>query len=552
MSAQAHPGDTPLWERIAERVAAEDHVHDPELGGEARLRAELAEQRGYTAYEAERWAEGDAAMAEAAELYGAEPGLRWYALAARARLGSFSWRAGEESGDFPSWSGLDELLREAEELLLPTVDPAAATADATAATAVVAGLPEKYLTVLQCRAFAAHTEMVAELPDVSEPTRTRFETATAAVLSEATRFEMPHLAVGVRMYTADIAARDGRTDEAVAELRACLDILEANGRPWRKPRLEAQLGQFLLQQDKAEEAVAALRQALAGAARFDDSSFPVAYTNMLLGHASTHTGDLPGAVRHLSEAASRFDRDGDDGGAAEVRLQLADVLGRSGRTADAVAVLESLVLDESSAALDERLRAQLRLNLARGLRELEEIQATAEQFQRLTETVAAWDDKVTQTLIYSEAAVALATADRWDAARTTYERALLAHRDAALTSQAGLIAEMAREFAGLTMASEGPDGIERALGHLTQADETCAAVAKDAEDFVHWYETGATAYQRARALAVAERFTEALAEMERAIASYAEGGPQGETPCAEAVRVAALIEANGLNSPRRL
>ncbi|MFI6085047.1 hypothetical protein ACIBBB_29460 [Streptomyces sp. NPDC051217] len=543
MAAQAHPGDTALWERIAERVAADDHVHDPELGGEARLRAELAEQRGYAAYEDERWAEGDAAMAEAAELYGKEPGLRWYALAARARLGSFAWRAAQESGDFPSWSDLDELLREAEELLLSTADAAADTAGA-------AGLPEKYLTVLQCRAFAAHAEMAAALPDVPEPTRRRFETATEAVMSEAARFGMPHLAVGVRMYSADIAARGGSTDEAVAELRTCLDILEANGRPWRKPRLEAQLGQFLLQQDKAEEAVASLRQALAGAARFDDSSFPVAYSCMLLGHASTHTGDLPGAVRHLSEAASRFDRDGDDGGAAEVRLQLADVLGRSGQAADAVAILESLVLDESSAALDERLQAQIRLNLARGLRELEELQAAAEQFQLLTETVAAWDDKVTQTLIFSEAAVALATADRWDPARTAYERALLAHRDAALPSQAGLIAEMAREFAGLTMASEGPDGIGTALGHLTEADETRAAVAEDAEDFVHWYEAGATAYRRARALAVAERFTEALAEMERAVAAYGEGGPQGETPRAEAVRVAALIEANGLNSPQ--
>lgn len=110
--------------------------------------------------------------------------------------------------------------------------------------------------------------------------------------------------------------------------------------------------------------------------------------------------------------------------------------------------------------------------------------------------------------------------------------------------------EMAREFAALTMAAEGSDGIETALAHLTEADEIRTAVAKDAEDFVHWYEAGATAYQRARALAVAERFSEALAEMERAITAYEEGGEQGETPRAEATRVAALIEANGLNSPQ--
>jgi hypothetical protein len=38
--------------------------------------------------------------------------------------------------------------------------------------------------------------------------------------------------------------------------------------------------------------------------------------------------------------------------------------------------------------------------------------------------------------------------------------------------------------------------------------------------------------------------------MERAVSAYEEGGPRGETPRAEAVRVAALIEANGLRSPQ--
>uniref|UniRef100_UPI000A86CF70 tetratricopeptide repeat protein n=1 Tax=Streptomyces niveus TaxID=193462 RepID=UPI000A86CF70 len=344
--------------------------------------------------------------------------------------------------------------------------------------------------------------------------------------------------------------RAGRADEAATELRTALELVETSSRPWRAPRLEAQLGQILLQQDKPEEATAALRQALAGAARFDDTTFPVAFTYLLLGHASSHAGDLPGAVRHLSEAAARFDRESDHNAAAEARLQLADVLGRSGQPADAVAVLESLVLDDASATLDERLLAQIRLNLARGLRELEEHQAAAEQFVQLAETVAAWEDRTTYTLVTAESAIALARADRWDAARAAYERALLAHRDTRLPGQAGLICEMAREFAALTMAAEGPDGIETALARLAEADEIRGAAAGDAEDLVHWYEAGATAYQRARALAAAERFPEALAEMERAIAAYEEGGEQGETPRAEATRVAALIEANGLDSPQ--
>ncbi|MEV8414912.1 hypothetical protein AB0P45_15000 [Streptomyces niveus] len=570
MAAVGHPGDTALWERIAERVAAEGHVHAPELGPEARLRAELVEQRGFTAYENENWAEANAAMTEAADLFAGKAALPWHALAARARVSSFAWGdvGDRAAGDFPSWSVLDELLGEARELLgrgggvpITGEDTPATTDDAPDAKAGVPAttddtpptgenVTEKYLTVLHCRAFAAHAEAAAEAPDVSAPTRARFDAAMDAVVSEAARFGMPHLAVGVRRYTADLASRAGRADEAATELRTALELVETSGRPWRAPRLEAQLGQILLQQDKPEEATAALRQALAGAARFDDTTFPVAFTYLLLGHASSHAGDLPGAVRHLSEAAARFDRESDHNAAAEARLQLADVLGRSGQPADAVAVLESLVLDDASATVDERLLAQIRLNLARGLRELEEHQASAEQFVQLAETVAAWEDRTTYTLVTAESAIALARADRWDAARAAYERALLAHRDTRLPGQAGLICEMAREFAALTMAAEGPDGIETALARLAEADEIRGAAAGDAEDLVHWYEAGATAYQRARALAAAERFPEALAEMERAITAYEEGGEQGETPRAEATRVAALIEANGLNSPQ--
>lgn len=555
LAADGHPGDTVLWERIAERVADDDHVHDPELGPEARLRAELAEQRAFAAYEEERWADGNAAMTEAAELFERDAGLPWHAVAARARVASLAWQygrgtdrpaadgpaAGSPAADSsaadssPSWSDLDAALRDAEELLAAGIPDAGA-----------GGAAEKYLTVLQCRAFAAHTEAVAELPDLSPATRERFESLTAAVVSEAARLEILHQAVGVRMYTADVAARTGRTDEAVAELRTALDVLEATGRPWRTPRLEAQLGQVLLRQDKPKEAAAFFQQALAGAARFDDASFPVAQTYMLLGHASSHAGDLPGAVRYLSEAAARFDRESDDNAAAETRLQLADVLGRSGQEADAVAVLESLVRDDA-AAVDERLLAQIRLNLARGLRELEEHRASAEQFLRLADIVAAWEEQATHTLVASEAAVALARADRWDAARAAYERAVDSHQK---SPNPNPVADMMREFAALTMASEGPDGIEAALGHLAEADELRAAVPGETDGFVPWYQAGATHYQRSRALASAERFPDALSEMERALSAYEEGGPRGEIPRAEAVRVAALIEANGLRSPQ--
>ena len=530
MDADGHPGDAVLWARIDERVATEDHLHDPELGPEDELLAELARERAFAAYEDERWADGKAAMAEAAGLF-ERAGRPWGVLVARARIASLPSAGG--ALDPGAWAELDALLAEAEELLDET------DADSR----------RHYLTVLQCRTFAARAEVITELeetPEISAPVRERFESLTAASLAEAARLDSPQQAATTRTYAADLAARSGRLDEAAAELRTVLGIFETQDTPWRAQRAEALLGQVLLQQGNHEEAMELLRRAMAHAARFGDPHFPVARTHALLAHASSHTGDLAGAVRHLSEAAARFDRDGNDNGAAETRLELAEVLARSGQQADSVAVLESLVSEEASAALDDRILAQARLSLARGLRELEEHRASAEQFLLLADAVADWDEQVVHTLAAAEAAVALARSDRWDAARAAYARAAASH---AKGPNPGPVGEMMRQFAALTMADQGPEGLDTALTHLSDADALLAAVPSDLDGFAHWYEAGSTHYQRARALASAERFPEALAEMERAISTHATGGPDGESPRAEAVRVAALIEANGLDTP---
>ncbi|MEU3503868.1 tetratricopeptide repeat protein [Streptomyces hundungensis] len=162
----------------------------------------------------------------------------------------------------------------------------------------------------------------------------------------------------------------------------------------------------------------------------------MAPTHALLGHAASHLGDTNRAVRHLSEAAARFDQNGDHDEAASTRLQLADVLTRAGQQADAVAVLESVLSDETASTLDERLVAQTRLTLARGLRELEEFLPAAEEFLRLADTVAAWEDEhELHTMTAAETAVTLAMAERWDAAGSAYERAVAAHAKGPRPSQ---------------------------------------------------------------------------------------------------------------------
>ncbi|NXY94632.1 hypothetical protein HYE82_09545 [Streptomyces sp. BR123] len=572
LEAVGHPGDTPLWTRIAALADEAGYEHDDRLGPEVRLRAEIAKQHAYGLYAQDREPEAAAAMAEAAELFD-RAGMPWDVLAARAR--SLAWSAplrpedkagaaASEGSTAPqpagppqphgcpdeaeARAGLDAVLRDAEALLAAGQGAGPAYAgqgdDGKAlGTGPGSRAAERYLTVLYCRAYAAFHEAMDELPEVSAPTLERFGAATDALSSEAARLAVLQHKASAMEFTANLALRRGEPDRAERELRAALEVVEAIDRPWSGIRLRAVLAQTLIVRREYEEAVDLLHEALALAVRYGDSGFPTAPTYGLLGHAAWHAGDAAAAVRHLSEAAARHDRDDAHDQAADIRLQLADVLAQSGRQEDAVAVLESVAAD-ATGLLDGRLLAQVRLTLARGLRELEEHRAAAEEFLRLADTVAGWeDDRAVHTLVASEAAVSLAMADRWEAARTAYARAVDAHAQA---PNPPMIMRMMCEFARLTQRAQGPEGLEAALAHLAEADAVCAAVPQATEGFSRSYESGAVHYQRARVLAEASRFAEALAEAEASAAAHERDGEGGEVPRAESIRLAAVIEHNGL------
>ncbi|WP_406858879.1 hypothetical protein ABZO31_00980 [Streptomyces sp. HUAS MG47] len=559
MANSGHPGDTRLWNRIAERLADGSTVHDDRIGPEELLRAELAEQRAGELAMGDRDDEATVEMRRAAELY-ERIGMPWQALSARAR--GLAWTnqpAEEEDGGETGASveavrldadalrdALDALLPEAEKLRseAPFTGEPLGAAEAASGEDLEQERKLAYLAVFYSRTYAAYRELGRGGPEPSPAALARFETCVRALRAEAERLAVPHQVANARQFAADVAARHGDFAHAEAELRAALQDLEAAGRPWRAPRPRALLAQILLAQERQAEAVDLLHQALADAVRYDDVDFPVAPTYAMLGHAVSHLGDFAGAVRHLSEAATRYDQAGEAEEAADVRLQLVDVLMRTGQHADGVAVLESLVAEESAAALNERMVAQARLTLARGLRELEEYLPSAEEFVRLADATAGWeDDAPIQTMVAADTAIALALADRWDAAGTAYGRALAAHAKAPNPS---LMAHMMCEFARLVMNEQGPEGLETALRHLAEADALADAVPAGTEDFVPWFERGTVHYRRARVLAQAERPEEALAAAEAAVLSHEQGGEDGETPRAEAVRVAALIEGNML------
>ncbi|WP_411107103.1 hypothetical protein [Streptomyces sp. cmx-4-9] len=562
-AAAGHPGANRLWSLVARRMADDPAAHDDRLGPEELLHAELAEHRADRLLREDREAESATELTRAAGLY-AQLGMDWHALSARARVLAWSGLPeGESDGaaDGPAAdaapdagrsaadaarTGLDDILKEAEHLKarVPLTGEDPAEGESAAGTEVRTQRVTEYLTVLFSCTYAAYRQARQEGPQAPEHVVERFEARARTLHAEAERLGVPHHVANARQFVADLAAVRGDTGRAEAELRAALKDVDASERPWRGSRVRALLAQVLLSEGEPAEAVELLHRALADAARHDDTDFAQAPTHALLGHAASHLGDSGSAVRHFSEAAARFDRDGSHDEAADMRLQLAGVLTRSGQQADAVAVLESVVSDEAAGVLDERLLAQVRLSLARGLRELGEHLASAEEFLRLADTVAGWDDdREVRTLVAAEAATTLAMADRWDAAATAYERAVAAHAQAPHTH---LILHMMCEFARLTVHSRGADGLAAALDHLAQADAVLAAVPEDTEDLLPWYEQGTVHYRRARVLAEAERFPEALAEAEAAVALHERGGEQGEVPRAEAVRIAALIEGNGL------
>lgn len=558
LALEAHPGESRLWTRIGERLAdgtAPDPVpYGDELGPEERLLAELAEHEAAGHGQADRHTEGVAELTRAAELYG-RAGMPWHALSTRTR--ALAWRTDTDT-DLDGGTGtdvraaLDELLREAERLEkeAPFTGEHASAAEALHGVEPGRARVLEYLTVLNARTYAAYQEATRQLPQAPAAATDRFEECAATLCAEAERLSVPHQAANARQYVADLHGRRGDMDRAEEELRTALRGVTDAGRPWRGSRPRALLARILMAKNEPAEAADLLHQAIADAVRYDDTEFPLAPTYALLGHAEAHLGDFGGAVRHLSEAAARFDQAGAPDDATDVRLQLADVLERSGQRADAVAVLESVLSGaaaEAGPVIDERILAQARLTLARGLRELEEYLPAAEEFLRLADIVADWEeDRHIHTMVAADAAVALAMADRWDAADTAYARAVASHAEAPNPPR---IAEMMREFARLVVQARDDDGLDTALAHLARADDLLAAVPEDTEDFAHWYETGSVHYRRARVLAGAERFPEALAEAEAAVAAHERGGADGEVPRAEAVRVAALIEGNGLDRP---
>jgi tetratricopeptide (TPR) repeat protein len=367
----------------------------------------------------------------------------------------------------------------------------------------------------------------------------------------------------------------GEPVQAEPPLREAVALLEQSGRPWALPQPLFQLASVVGRLNGGlDEAATLMHRALALLAEWPDPEVNLGRTSLMLAQNRARAGDLAAASRHFTTAAARFDRDGHAVDAAGARASLGQMLAAADRYADAAAVLESLIEEEAEPRLPPEQRAQARLDLGRSLMAQEEPRAAAGVFGWLADFVTDWPDRSVTTMTACELGIALFAAEMPSEGEIAVRRALAAHAQSPDPVDVCRLLRVAAEAAyrgrgangggrrgdgaagdgsgggggsgdGADGEGESVSGVEAALAYLRQADEVNES-AREFEDetgrYRRWPESALNADQRAKALAEAERYEEALTAAEQSGAAWEEGGPQTLDRVAEAVRIAGVIE----------
>ncbi|RAJ41820.1 tetratricopeptide repeat protein [Kitasatospora sp. SolWspMP-SS2h] len=542
LSVTNHPDAILHWNRIGALIKAPDHRHPEDaersgLGSLAQLRAELALERAFE----ERTSDEEAAAlyAGAAELF-EQAGLTARALGCRARLAG---PTGDHPGDLAVIRELRGKIAELAEDDVPF-----------GGRELVAVLQLQANTELRALFEAAARAGGPDGPGPDPAALAEAEATLDLLYTEAARHGFPHRQANARLLGARarfLAGRHQEEGDAFAEADRLIteaeQLVERAGAPWRLTQVHGQRGELALYTGDLATAERFLRKAADSAARYGDRSSSVARVHDGLGRAYLGLDRPAEAARAFTESAARYDRNGDAAEAVSARIMLGQVLCCSGRADDGVAVLESVLLEPEFTGLDVREQAQTRLNLARGLREIDEPRAAAEEYLLLADQVAGFEDRHIHTMVAAEAAAALAAAEQWPAADLARQRALDSHRTAPHPDAVfDMLLRQARHTAE-RYDPDHPEAADQALARLDEAAEVARTAEREQQDFGSGCPDGTLHDTRARTLSTLRRDEEALAEMERAIAAFAAHGPGAHHGRAESIRVAAVLEANRLD-----
>lgn len=535
LDAQGHPDASACWARLRTLATSRHYAHpeDPAVGPLVRLRADLLADEASRAADKDHSADAAALHEEAAALY--------------------------EDAGAPGDAALARACALLDTAQLTVEDADSAEAKAAALTAAHASLvhlheeasglaPYQEARILRLRATTLGLRLQA----------TRSEEHVAPALAEvdllhdfATRHDVVGQISGALLLRVSTYAISGDLTTAVTEIDVLLDRLKSHGPAWHLPRALGLRGKLQLSLQDAQAAHANLTEGLRLAAAWPAATMDTGSLHGDLAQACMHLGRPDEALRHLTRSAeldlrhgSRTDAFCTYSNAAQLSLDL-------GRIEDCIALLDSLLAepDVADGTLDDRLAAQLRLTRARALHAGEDLKAATAEFVALAAESAGWDDDPgSHAMIAAETAALLGESGDFGLARRAADQALAAH---ARDPRYGQLSSCLRELARLQAQQQGAEGKAGARAFLADAgriaDEARAAAYESNDRSLDT----ALAYEHGRVNAYLGEYEDALAALEKALATLGEPGredhPAGEW--AECVRFAAAVEGIYLERP---
>ncbi|MEZ0115184.1 tetratricopeptide (TPR) repeat protein [Catenulispora sp. EB89] len=331
LDRQFHPDSRRLWDVLLERAAGPDADKVDDV-----LRAEIATERASRAHQERDWDAVNRYFTEAAEYY-ERAGRPDRAIASAARVQWSKATRGDQDTDASAvveetWPELNALLQRIDALL----------ADGDLGPNLADAQVQK-LVVHQSRVFAArNAAMRAADPADAERWLGVFRAETDRMVREGSGFDAPQRLALVLEAVAEYDATHDDPKAAEPLARHALLIFTDLGWPWRLHRSRMLVGLALAGQDRHAEAMQVLQTGIAEAHPAVDAD-ELTPLYRLLAETALQGGEPATAVRAFAEAAVRLDREGDAFGAVESRWRMSNALAAQGQTADAVAVLETLV-----------------------------------------------------------------------------------------------------------------------------------------------------------------------------------------------------------------
>jgi tetratricopeptide (TPR) repeat protein len=328
---QFHPAARRLWDALLERAAGPDADKVDDV-----LRGEIATERASRAHQERDWEAVNTYFQEAAACY-ERAGRPDRVIASQARVW-WSRATHDDRGTdaaatvAEAWQELDALLQRIDALL----------ADSGFGPDLSDAQVQK-LVVHQSRVFAARAAAIrSAAAEDREHWLGVFRAEVDLMVREGSGFDAPQRLALVMESVAEYDATHDDPSGAEVLARRALQIFTDLDWPWRLHRSRMFLGLALASQERYPEAMQVLQIGIAEAHPAIDADELTPLYRMLA-ESALQGGEPATAVRAFAEAAVRLDREGDAFGAVETRWRMAGALASQGQTADAVAVLETLV-----------------------------------------------------------------------------------------------------------------------------------------------------------------------------------------------------------------